>query len=282
MTDSPFDFRKPAAAKDRTAEEWLGAACRLSAKLWTSRWPFSAELKLTQIEAVDPPTFLRTLPESSVGFAIESAHAIGRIALLAVERPLLLALLAGLLGELPIKLPADREFTAVEKSLLEYLMPQLLEPLRTAWPGEPPTLAASAPGSPRAIGKLPASEPALAASLELTGKFGSRPMFLLMPAVNWPATIASDEVRSSGPFDRTEMESALRELPLEFSVTLGRVRLSLGQLLALKAGDVLILEQRVADPLPAQVGGSERFIVWPGAIGASQAVQIHAPRKATA
>ena len=71
----------------------------------------------------------------------------------------------------------------------------------------------------------------------------------------------------------------MKELPLEFCVELGSARLTLGRLAALKAGDVILLDQRISEPLRAQVGGSERFDVWAGAEGRAQAVRVHSVRK---
>jgi flagellar motor switch protein FliM len=45
----------------------------------------------------------------------------------------------------------------------------------------------------------------------------------------------------------------------------------------LKAGDVLVLRQKVNQPLDGLVSGARKFRVWPGVIGSRAAVLIDAP-----
>jgi flagellar motor switch protein FliM len=241
------------------------------------RGPLGLTLRLDRIEPVLPPEFIRVLPDTTVGFALEFDD---RPAFLTLDRPLLLALLAGLLGEQATVLPPARELTSVERDMVDFLMPQLLEPLRTGWPGtEAPRLALTAVGAPRSTCRLPPATAALAATLHLNGPFGEAPLTLLFAPSLLPS--AEGPVVSNGAFDRPALEAVVRELPLEFSVDLGRARMTLGRLAALKTGDVVLLDQRIADPLRARVGGSERFEVWAGAEGRAQAVRVHALRKAS-
>ena len=61
---------------------------------------------------------------------------------------------------------------------------------------------------------------------------------------------------------------------LEISVQLGAARLPLHQLTRLRVGDLVILDQRVHEPLAAFVAGEQKFKGWPGRAGARQAFQI--------
>ena len=60
----------------------------------------------------------------------------------------------------------------------------------------------------------------------------------------------------------------------EIEVVLGRAHLGPTQLAQLTPGDVVVLDQRVRDPLVAIVGGKEVFRTWPGRVGARQACKI--------
>jgi flagellar motor switch protein FliM len=70
------------------------------------------------------------------------------------------------------------------------------------------------------------------------------------------------------------METLVRELPVEIVVLLGSVEVSLSLLAQLRPGDVVILNQRVSEPLLATVASEKKFRVWPGRVGSQQAVRI--------
>jgi flagellar motor switch/type III secretory pathway protein FliN len=73
---------------------------------------------------------------------------------------------------------------------------------------------------------------------------------------------------------RPRLETLVRDLPVEVSVTLGNVELPLAELSRLREGDVVILNQRTSEPLTALVAGARRFRVWPGRLGSQQAFRI--------
>ena len=60
-----------------------------------------------------------------------------------------------------------------------------------------------------------------------------------------PTALALDESASLAP---------LTDVPLEVTIRLGRARLTLGELMSLKAGAVLGLEREVHDPAEIMVG----------------------------
>jgi flagellar motor switch protein FliM len=66
----------------------------------------------------------------------------------------------------------------------------------------------------------------------------------------------------------------MQEVPVDFSVILGTADLSLTQLARLAVGDMVILDQPVAEPLLASVGGDQKFRGWAGRVGNQQAYQI--------
>jgi len=56
----------------------------------------------------------------------------------------------------------------------------------------------------------------------------------------------------------------------------GTAKITLSEMARLKPGDLLVLRQKVSEPLAAEVAGAPKFRVWPGAVGSRAAVQIHA------
>jgi flagellar motor switch protein FliM len=257
--------------------DWLGRACKSAVKQWSKQWPFAPEVGLGDIRTVLPTELVKSIPETSLGCGLDVWGNSVSPAFLTFDRPLLLALLSGLLGEPVSALPEDRELTAIERSMIDLLIDQIMTPIRNSWPGENgPKLRVTATGAPRTTCRLSPTEPAIVAALAINAPFGDGTFRLVLPTKGWSVpTIQSPEKSVPNSFPREEIESAVRELGVDFSVTLGHARLALKELANLKRGDVVLLEQRVTEPLRAYVGGKERFQVWPGAVGPSQAVRIH-------
>ena len=63
-------------------------------------------------------------------------------------------------------------------------------------------------------------------------------------------------------------------MKVNMSVILGCAELSFNQMSNLAAGDVVMLDQKISDPLPVWVEDAEKFKAWPGKLGKSQAIKI--------
>lgn len=285
-TPAPFDFRKPPPGElGRRATAWLAAACRRAAGPWARALPFETALAVGHVEVVGAGAALAALPDDAVAVPVVPAGADDAAAVLVLRRPFLLALLAGLVGEVPAALPADREPTELEGSLVGYAARELfLDPLERGWP-EPdgPALSAGAPGPPKRVWAAGGNAPtdlALFATLDATAPFGQQPVYLLVPRGGpWAALAAAADARprpvAAAPAE--QIEALVREMPVELEVLLGTADLTMRALGALRAGDVLVLNQKVDEPLDGLLAGARKFRVWPGVVGSKAAVLIDAP-----
>jgi flagellar motor switch protein FliM len=203
--------------------------------------------------------------------------------LIAIQRPFLLSLLAGLIGETPTALPADREMTDLEASLIGYLTRELfLTPLEKGWPGsEALTLTAGNLGSPRSVLRLPGGDAVILLTILVSTPFGEYPIHLLVPRVGrWEKMTHIDpRAKPVPPAPREQLEAIVREMAVDLDVVLGTADLTMNELAHLKAGDVVVLGQKVNQPLDGFVSGSRKFRVWPGVVGTRAAVLIDAPTK---
>ena len=195
-----------------------------------------------------------------------------------MSRQLLLALIGGTLGESFDALPSDRDLSSVEDSVVNFLIQQLfLDLLNATWPvPERMTLSIAARGAPKVVCNLPVNELIVAATITLTGPFGPQPLFMFLPRKGILERLIRPTIEAAAisAADRKLIELLVREMPVDISVILGSAQVSLTQLAALRTGDVVVLGQKVTDPLKAKVGGSDKFEVWPGVVGRRQAVQI--------
>lgn len=278
MTVVPFDFRvAPAGQSERRTTDWFSDASQIAPKKWARHWPVLHSLVPERVELKLPIDSLKALPGSAVGFTLQLHTEPPQFAFLAMDRPLFLTLLAGLLGEPVASLPEDRELTPIERSMAEYMIPLLLAPLCESWPNpDPLKLTVTAVGPPRTTCRLPARDHALWAAASVHGTFGGGLLILALAPFGPLAASADSEPGAKTPaFDRLKTENVLREMPVEFAVMLGQTRVGLRQLSHLKAGDILVLDQKINEPLPALVEGMDKFRVSPGASGKLQAVRIH-------
>lgn len=282
MTVADYDFRSPppAGLEGKTAQ-WLREACGIAPRVWPKILTFTAELTVERLASTAAAAGLEAFPPSAVAFRLAVAGNPDFSPLLAVSRPLLLALINGSLGTPPDALPPDRELSTVENSVCNFLVAQLLLDLLTAgWPAaDRPKFSIAARGEPRGVSTLPPNDLVLSAVLTLTGPFGAHPIYLLFPR-SAPLTDlvkpAIDPVPVKAP-PREDMEAIVREMTVDMAIVLGSTQVTMLQLAMLKAGDVVVLGQKVSEPLRAKVAGKDKFSVWPGAVGRRQAIQIDAP-----
>jgi flagellar motor switch protein FliM len=283
MTPGAFDFRKPPAGElGRQATGWLTAACRRAAGPWSRLLPYSATLALGTVEVTDAGVALAALPEDAITVPLTTTDAADGTTLLVLRRPLLLALLAGLVGETPLELPPDREATELELSLVGYLTRELfLDPLEKAWPAAtPPRFTPGAPTVPRFAWTAGSAEPALFATCAATTPVGDHSVYLLVPRSGLGSKLAAAETRAAPPpppAPTAQMEALVREMAVELTVLLGTADLTMSELNGLRAGDVVVLRQKVDQPLDGLVAGARKFRVWPGVVGEKAAVVIDAP-----
>lgn len=283
MTPGTFDFRKPPPGElGRLVTGWLTAACRRAAGPWSRLLPYPATLAPGPVEAVAVATGLSTLPEDATAIPLTTSDPDAGTTLLILRRPLLLALLSGLVGETPTELPPDRDITEVELSLVGYLVRELfLDSLERAWPSAtPPRFSSTAPAIPRLAWTGGPTELVLFARLTVGTPFGEYPIDLLLPRTGLGAQLVAADVRIVAPLPSSpsaQIEALVREMPVELTVLLGSADLTMHELNALRAGDVVVLRQKVDQPLDGLLSGARKFRVWPGVVGEKAAIVIDAP-----
>ena len=277
-----FDFRAPPPGDlIRRLTSWLADACRRTVVPWGQLLPFPATCALGTVAAATAGTAVANLPAESVGYRLIPEGDPSAAFLLAVPRPLILALLAGLMSEVPTALPADRDLTSVEIALSEFMLKELfLTPLAAAWPlPEPLKLAAVGPNTLAAVWRMPPAAPVIVAPLAVTGGFGEVAGALIFPRAerfDQLAALPAPAETAVASGSRVHIESLVMEMAVDLAVVLGTADVTLNEMARMKPGDVLILRQKVTEPLAAEVGGTTKFRVWPGAVGSRSAVQIQA------
>lgn len=282
MTYKSYNFRKPdrpAGTVEQRLTLWLRAACALAAERSGRHLPFRLEMALHGIDTTSPIEALSHLPEPAIGYRVAFAGESASM-LFVWPRPLALALVGGALGETPTAMPADRELTLVELSLCEFLMQDLLASvLQETWTGATAlslSVAEREP-SPRWTRLFVKAEQIVQCVFTLRGPFGEQQGQWLAPRSALQEQIGRNDSAVTSLLARDaprKLEALVRELPIEVRVDLGAVQLPISQLAGLAPGDLLILNQRVSEPLIARVDNRPKFRGWPGRIGSRQSLQI--------
>ncbi len=280
-TPRPYDFRQPSPLADEPRQmltAWLRAVCALAGRKWAKHLPFAVDLSLRGLEVLRGEDALGRLPDEAVGYRVVAGQ--GQVTgLVVVPRPVLLALVGGVLGDSSGQLPEDRELTVVEDSVSEFLFQEfVVTALQEAWPAAAPltfALGAKEP-HPKYGRTLPAGEVAVVGAFTLAGPFGEQAGYWLWPQAGLLAALLPPDPNAPPPDRdvRSRLEALARQLPVPVSVSLGAVKLTLSQVAELRAGDLVVLNQRIADPLTAEVTGKPKYRVWCGRVGSRLAFQI--------
>lgn len=276
-----YDFRL-AGRLDSDCElrlgDWLRSGCLTAQESWLKHLSTPVNLSLESITTAHPLELIRRIPEAGVGFQV-AVGSLGSATLLVMARPLALGLVAMMFGDGVETLPEDRPLTAVETTSLEFLVQELVAAFDQAWREAGPALDLKLGETelrPQRTQCLPVEEGVIVIELGLSGGFGKQTCHWLSPRNKLENRLDGVGVEGDGKGGtaRPQLEKLTGELPVEVGVELGTVELPLGQLASLRCGDLVILQQKVTDPLVARVAGRDKFRVWPGRIGSRQVIEV--------
>ncbi|EKD27215.1 MAG: Flagellar motor switch protein FliM [uncultured bacterium] len=95
----------------------------------------------------------------------------------------------------------------------------------------------------------------------------------IMSSLNAQHWISSTQKKPTDDM-RTSIKFQMSKSYMQVNTILGKSVLSIRQLLSLRKGDVVVLSQKVRDPLLTLVKGRNRFLTVPGILGKQKAVKI--------
>lgn len=280
MNALSYDFRRPSRLAEEVEESlslWLRTMCSLLAEKWGQQLSFPVNLTAQAPEVVRPADAMQQA-RASIGYRIELGPA--RIeSLFVLGRPLALALMLGLLGDPGEKLPDDREPTLVELSLGEMAMQEFAKAVTESWPAQQPLACrlGTVVLRPERLRMFPNDENVVIAPIEFSSGFGTETCRWLIPhegVRSLFSDVSCGTSKAAQETARPKLEALAREIPIEVSVRLGRATLRVSDLANLRCGDLVVLDQRIMEPLVASVDSQATFRGWPGRVGSRMAFQI--------
>lgn len=283
MTSSdpvPYDFRKPRRLADDVEyilSAWHADVSSAIADGWALHFGVATKWEAGSLETTRSSDLSNELTHPFLAYSIVLRDDTEPMWLI-MPRTLAIACIANMFGEPPTELPEDRELTDVEQSLIELVLHEVLHALIDSQPcASPIKCQLQGQRHPRELTRtFPEQEQITVATFSVEGQFGVTTVYwvLSQAAVLGFATHVG-ECRTDGGSERGEMEKTVRKIPFEVVVRLGNANIHVSDLVNLQVGDLVLLNQRVSEPLVAEVAGSMKFLGFPGRLGTGQAFQIN-------
>jgi len=175
------------------------------------------------------------------------------------------------------ELPTYRQLSDVELSLMELAMSELARAMTDSQPVAPPLVCEFV--GPRRTQELTREfneqDPIAVADFEVLTPAGKSTCLWIMPQRTVLTMMTHiGEQRQQDVGSANDLQSLVRQIPMQLIVRLGSANLHVSDLLNLQPGDVVVLDQRVNEPLDAEVSDTPIFRGWPGRVGTKQAFQV--------
>lgn len=273
----PFDFRKPCRLPveiEAQLRKWQEDVCAYAPEILRPLLRSELSCKPLPLETVHPSDALNGT--TFVAFRVRyQDHATNT--LLAFDLRLAKTLVSIMLQGEAEEEPDDRPVTDIEQALLEMLAQQWLQAIGAVSPeGVSCNLQLqSFIAQPRLNLFFPADQDLIVLRYEV----GTSPNpgqiawiwteGLTEKLFDGTATDVDAEQSSTG-----EVQDVAMRIRFDVTVRLGSARLHVSELANLREGDVIVLDQRVSDTMPAFVDERCIFHGWPGRVGNRQAFQV--------
>ncbi|WP_320669632.1 FliM/FliN family flagellar motor switch protein [Patulibacter defluvii] len=274
------DFSRPTtfgSDQVRRLQRALDAFCRSGATRLSAELRTPVELEVIDVDQVGWSGAHGALPRDAIGGTLVTG---GRRALLAAERPFVLAAVERLLGGGDRAAAGGRRLGEIDWALCRLVFELAVAQLAPVWEdlcGLDLALAEVEPTTETSH-LAPVSEPTLALTIEARMARRSSTLVLLVPylavAGVADALAGGDHGAGHDPDDARDADAAVRAVDVEVRAEVARIRLDLGRVGALRPGDLLRLDAPVADGVLVYADDTPVFRADPGRLAARRAVQV--------
>lgn len=282
-----YDFRRPDRfSKDhiRTLEMVHDAYARLMQASLSTYLRSLVDAKVTAVQQLTYEEFILTLTNPT-SINIFSMDPLKGNAVLEVNMELMFTMIDRVLGGPGIVPKKIRELTAIEQPVVERIIVRALDNLREAWQKVAPVVPKleQLESNPHFVQIAAPSEIVALITLDVKIREQTGQMHLCLPYVLLepivPRLLAREWISSGqkgGPTaeSNVNLKRRLGETTLRLTAVLGRARLSVAEILKLKLGDVVRLNQGIKEALTLEVEGHEKFLGYPGMINKKKGLKI--------
>ncbi len=281
-----YDFSLPRRMpKDQYAG--LHAVHAAMAKLLTSYFTTLlrtlVEVKLKTVDYTGYGAFIerRHEPDCLWTYEIDSGQGLG---LIGMEPSFVSLLVDRLFGGHGHPHKQIRPTTAIEQNLMGQVIARVLNMWDQSWQNWLPVKSAlkGFETNPTLVQIAARNEPVISVTFEIEIHRGAFPLVFCMPFAMMSPLIAVlkdqswslQSQKKKDPKDRKLIHRTLLRTEVPMIVQLGKAKISLKDYLSLEEGDVILLRQRIKDPLRAMVGDQMKFWVVPGVLNNRKAAKV--------
>lgn len=284
-----YDFRRPNRVSKnqlRTIQNIHETFAESLSYYFVSKLQTVATVNVTSVDQLFYSEYILSVtnPNCLYVFDIEGADDSG---VLEISPPLALTLIERLLGGTADQPRKPRSLTPIEQAVLRGVVEHIFSDLSAAWRSVTDCTFRynRFESEPDFVQIAPASEIVLVISFDVSIGLNAFVMNLCFPTFALEEVIArlsteSLTTRHGGRRREREHESmrvlqhllGVVELPLV--AELGKATITVGELLDLKAGDVIKLDTGINSELLVIIDGKPRFAAWPGKVEDKKAIRI--------
>ncbi len=283
-----YDFKHPDRfSKDqiRTLNAMHEHFARLFSTSLSAFMRTVVEVKLVSVDQLSYDEFIRSIPNPTCINLINMPPLEGN-ALLEFSPALSFTIIDRLMGGTGhMQSDKNRELTEIEQTIIEKIIYRAFDNLREAWSNVTdlnPSIEATETNPQLFIQLNLPTEMVVLMTLEIrlgesTGTMSICIPYVVLEPVSQQLSSKSWFSASQRRMDNASVEALrtrVRKVGLNVTAVLGETKLSLSELLNLKEGDVIELNQYVTEPLLVKVGNTFRFRGFPGRVKKHNAAKI--------
>jgi flagellar motor switch protein FliM len=236
------------------------------------------EVNIISLGELTFEVFRNSLPNPTV-INVLSIAPIQERAVATMDMKLAFSLIDRMLGGPGKPLDKLRALTTIEQSLLDNVIRRFLEQVSLGWKEllDFTPVVESREMDPQFVQVIPSSEMVLVATFSVTapGEIEAGEMCFCIPFISLQDLVGrlgtqfrfAAMTREQTPAQRQHLDRVVKQTKLGVKVVLGTSTLAISEVMAMQAGDVLVLDQRSDAQLTGFVAGTERLLGRPGRIG---------------
>ena len=242
------------------------------------------QVSVASVDQLTYEEFIRSMPNPSVISIFEMRPLSGN-ALMEINPSIVFSIIDRLFGGVGTPPAKPRELTDIEQSIVARLVNKALESLSEAWRQvvniEPRLEVIES--NPQFTQIVPPND--MVVIITLQTRIAQTEGFInlcipylvlepIMPKLTTSFWVASSIARAGSKTNVTQMQKKLERTLVPLMVELGKINVTVGEMLDLTVGDVIRLDSKVNEELPIIIGQHQKFKCKPGSSNNRIAVQI--------
>lgn len=282
-----YDFRRPDKfSKDqiRTLQMMHETFARLTTTALSAQLRALVSVHVASVDQLTYEEFIRSIPNPTT-LAVINMDPLKGSAVLEIDPSITFTIIDKLFGGLGESAKISRELTDIELSVMEGIIVRILGNLREAWSNVidlRPRLG-NIETNPQFAQIVPPTEMVVLVTLETKVGEIEGMMNLCIPYLTIEPIVSKlsaqywySSVRRGATTENLNiLKEKLSTVEIPVIAEIGKIQVSVRDVLSLRAGDVVRLYNvKVDDPMVLNVGNKKKFLCRPGVIGRKMAVQI--------